>query len=234
VALVGAVFMALAEPFGAGTHSPLWVRLAYWIGLLTAGTLLVQVIGVLATRMDFYERRPWLWALLVTLIITPPMTVVVWAVSGTVFIGAVKLDQLPGYGIPVLVVSLVMLAVGVLADQVPYRTHAAPQGAPEPAFLKRLPAKLAGAELCAVQAEDHYLRLHTTNGQDMILMRLADALAELEGLEGAQTHRSWWVARAAVVGAERADGRAELTLKCGAVAPVSRTYAKALRTAGWF
>ena len=65
-------------------------------------------------------------------------------------------------------------------------------------------------------------------------MRLSDAVAELEGIEGAQTHRSWWVARTAVEGAQRGDGRATLSLKGGVEAPVSRAYAKALREAGWF
>ena len=65
-------------------------------------------------------------------------------------------------------------------------------------------------------------------------MRLADAVAELEGLEGAQVHRSWWVARDAVVGVTRGDGRATLTLKGGVTAPVSRRYAPALRKAGWY
>ena len=86
----------------------------------------------------------------------------------------------------------------------------------------------------AVEAEDHYLRLHTSRGQDLILMRLSDAIAELEGIEGAQTHRSWWVAKGAVEDARRGDGRAVLSLKGGVEAPVSRAYAKALREAGWF
>ena len=64
--------------------------------------------------------------------------------------------------------------------------------------------------------------------------RLSDAVAELEGIEGAQTHRSWWVAKSAVDSAHRADGRAILVLKSGAEAPVSRNYAKALRDEGWF
>ena len=85
-----------------------------------------------------------------------------------------------------------------------------------------------------MEAEDHYLRLHTSLGQDLILLRLADAIAELEGLEGAQTHRSWWVAKTAVASAERGDGRATLTLKDGAEVPVSRGYARQLRAAGWF
>ena len=85
-----------------------------------------------------------------------------------------------------------------------------------------------------MEAEDHYLRLHTSRGSDLILMRLADAVAELEGIEGAQTHRSWWVAKAAVVDARRGDGRAVLTLTNGVEAPVSRSYAGALRAAGWY
>ena len=127
-----------------------------------------------------------------------------------------------------------MTALAFLAAPPPDPDPRRPPGAPPPKFLARLPAQLAGAELYAVEAEDHYLRLHTSLGQDLILMRLADAIAELEGLEGAQTHRSWWVAKAAVADAERMDGRAMLTLKDGAEVPVSRGFAKALRAAGWF
>ena len=66
----------------------------------------------------------------------------------------------------------------------------------------------------------------------MILLRLSDAIAELDGLEGAQTHRSWWVARAAIADAKRGDGRAVIALPDGAEAPVSRTHVKTLRAAG--
>ena len=227
------VFMALTGPFGTGQGS-LWTRLAYWIGLMAAGTVLANIVARVAVRMDLFERRPWLWALLVALVITPPQTVLVWAVSGLVSMGALRPDLLPGYLPPVLLITLAMLALTVLAQRDPPQTHATPVGGPAPVFLNRLPAKLRGGELFAVQAEDHYLRLHTSRGQDIILMRLADALTELEGMEGAQVHRSWWVAKAAVVDAERGNGRAALTLRSGAVAPVSRTYARALRAAGWY
>ena len=84
-----------------------------------------------------------------------------------------------------------------------------------------------------MQSEDHYLRLHTSLGQELILMRLSDAVAELEGVEGAQVHRSWWVARAAIAQARRGEGRATLTLKDGSEVPVSRTYARRLRERSW-
>jgi DNA-binding LytR/AlgR family response regulator len=130
--------------------------------------------------------------------------------------------------------TLVMTALSFLVRRPATQTHAAAPSAPPPKFFARLPPQLTGAEIFAVEAEDHYLRLHTSLGQDLILMRLADAIAELEGVEGAQTHRSWWVARAAITSAERSDGRATLTLKDGAEVPVSRGFAKELRSAGWF
>jgi DNA-binding LytR/AlgR family response regulator len=233
VILAAGAFMTFMGPFGTGAGA-VGIRLAYWLGMMSAGTVLANAVVRFAPGMALYERRPWLWALLVTLVITPPQTVVVWLASGLVFMGRVKLALLPFYFPPVLIISLAMLALTVLTQRTPVQTHAVAGAPAEPAFLKRLPPKLRGGELLAIEAEDHYLRLHTTRGQDLILMRLVDALAELEGLEGAQVHRSWWVARAAVTGAERGGGRATLTLKSGAVAPVSRTYARALREAGWY
>jgi DNA-binding LytR/AlgR family response regulator len=68
----------------------------------------------------------------------------------------------------------------------------------------------------------------------MLLMRLSDALDQLAGLDGQQTHRSWWVAKPAVTGVKRAYGRAALTLANGAEAPVSRRFSRQLRTRGWY
>ena len=67
----------------------------------------------------------------------------------------------------------------------------------------------------------------------MILMRLADAIRELASLEGMQTHRSWWVAKQGMTELAKGDGRIALKLKSGVEAPVSRTYQKAVKDAGW-
>ncbi len=233
VILATGTFMALAGPFGTGV-GPLWIRLAYWLGLMTAGTLMSNLVVRLALSIDLFDRRPWLWAALVAVGITPPLTVLVWAASRATFRGAVRTPNIADVVLPVVVVTCGMLALTVLTQRTPLRTHAAPPGSPPSAFLDRLPPKLRGASLYAVQAEDHYLRLHTSLGQDIILMRLTDALVELEGMEGAQVHRSWWVAREAVIDAARGNGRAGLTLKGGVIAPVSRTYARSLREAGWY
>jgi DNA-binding LytR/AlgR family response regulator len=170
-----------------------------------------------------------------------PLTLLTWFLTARFFPGFGQASPrfLPSYFPIVLLVSVIMTAINYLvaeraARRETHATHAAAPGSGPPKFLERIPLKLRGGELYAIQAEDHYLRLHTSKGSDLILMRLADAVAELEGIEGAQVHRSWWVAKAAVTDARRADGRATLTLKTGAEAPVSRSYAGALRDAGWF
>jgi hypothetical protein len=178
------------------------------------------------TRFVNVDDRPWLTVAVMTAVITGPLSVIVWAATGLFFAQKLyPLAALPQLFGPVLVVTLAVTTVNVFLGRAqPVQTHAAP-ASPAPAspppvrFLDRLPLKLRGATLYAVQAEDHYLRLHTDRGSDLILMRLSDAVEELEGLEGARTHRSWWVARSAVRGVDRGDGRATLTLEGGLSVP---------------
>ncbi|CAN5146542.1 LytTR family DNA-binding domain-containing protein [soil metagenome] len=236
VTLAVAVFLAVSGAFDTA-RAPLLVRLGYWVLVLaTGGAIGVPVAKALERSGRFQTALPAVAVM--TLCIAIPQTFIVWALSGWIFFGAPRLADLPGFAVPVFVVTVGMSTLNVLAGRRPVMTHAPAPGGPSPPapvkFLERLPLKLRGADLHAVEAEDHYLRLHTDRGSDLILMRLSDAVAELEGLEGAQTHRSWWVAKDAVLDADRADGRAVLKLKGGAQAPVSRTYARALREAGWF
>ena len=203
--------------------------------MMLIGSLTGVGISIFTERFGLLEERPWLQGGLIVLLLTPPLTVLVWLTTTAFFCDCgLPVARIPGVVVPVLVVTVAMTALNYLIQRKPEETHAAPTGAAPPRFLDRLPPKLRGAELYAVSAEDHYLRLHTSKGQDLILMRLSDAVAELEGIEGARTHRSWWVAKDAVTGARRGDGRATLSLKGGVEAPVSRAYAGALRAAGWY
>jgi DNA-binding LytR/AlgR family response regulator len=102
------------------------------------------------------------------------------------------------------------------------------------AFAERLPLRLRGGQLIALAAEDHYLRVHTNVGNDLVLMRMADAVAYLGATDGARVHRSWWVARAAVTGHRRDGDRLLLLLEAGLEAPVSRAAKPVLAAAGWF
>lgn len=233
IAAGAGVFMALAGAFGTG-DAPLAGRLAYWVTVTLIGGLAGIVASELVDRGGWFDDRPALQGAVIVVALTIPLTLVIWAVSNLFFQREARLEHLPYFLGPVFVVTCVITALNYFTQRAPAETHAAPPGAAPPRFLERLPVRLRGADIHAVEAQDHYLRLHTSKGQDLILMRLSDAVAELEGLEGAQVHRSWWVARDAVAGARRGDGKATLTLTGGAQVPVSRAYAKALREAGWF
>ena len=99
-------------------------------------------------------------------------------------------------------------------------------------FVERLPPEKRGRLLC-LKTEDHYLRVYTDRGEELILLRLKDALRELETHDGRQVHRSYWVARAALAEAKRDGRKTFLRLTNGLEVPVSQTYLPELRSAGW-
>lgn len=236
VALAAGVVLALTGAFGMD-DAPMTIRLAYWLTVMLIGSLWGHICSRVVERFVDLETRPWLGVLVLTLVISGPLSVMVWAATALMFSSARSIDvaDLPLFLFPVTLVTAVLSALNIFLQRKPVQTHAAPVDGSAPArFPDRLPMKLKGATIRAVESEDHYLRIHTDRGSDLILMRLSDALIELEGLEGAQTHRGWWVARDAVRGVSRGDGRATLTLDGDIQAPVSRRYAKALRDAGWY
>ena len=67
----------------------------------------------------------------------------------------------------------------------------------EAALRARLPPHL-DAEIIALKAEDHYLRVYTAKGDTLIHYRFRDALHDLREMDGLQVHRSYWVRRAAI------------------------------------
>jgi hypothetical protein len=231
VAVVAALFLTFSGAFGTD-DTPIVRRLAYWFLLMFGGF----AFGSMIASFFFREGRRrtgnlWLDAGLAALLMSLPFTLVVWVANRALLTSAMPFANVPTLFGYVLLVSVVLTAINMLLET---RRAAVTSASPEPPkFLERLPPKLRGAEVWAVEAEDHYLRLHTSKGQDLILLRLADAIAELQGIEGLQVHRSWWVARDAITDAKRGDGRATLTLKDGAEVPVSRTYAGLLRERGW-
>ena len=232
--LVVGLVLAASGAFETG-RLPLILRFAYWIGLVLAGVLLARLIREPVVRSPLLGRSPWLAAAAIAFATALLMTLVVGVSNALILRPHLPWSRIYLVFPDVILVTASLTVLSILVRGGPSsRTHQAPEGAPPPRFLARFPAKLSGATLLAVEAEDHYLRLHTSKGQDLILMRLSDALPELEGIEGARTHRSWWVARSAIASAERAEGRATLTLLDGTQAPVSRSYVKPLRDAGWF
>lgn len=203
----------------------------YWTGLIAFGALCGQ--GAARLFEPVSQSWPdWTRYAAISILVSIPITGAVLSLQA--LLGDVHpLRVWPVIFFFVWVISAAVSAISYLTDR---RRHAGDAGTPQAgrALTDKLPVRLRRAEIRALQSEDHYLRVHTSAGDALILMRLADAMAAVEALDGAQTHRSWWVARAAVTDARPSGGRAVLILADGTEVPVSRTHAPRLREAGWF
>ena len=255
VMVVIGVVLALIGPFGSFEVS-FPSRLAYWVGLGLAGYACYRPIGWAVERAGTGLDLPvWLLWAIACLIATVPMTLVVAGLEriprGRPLPAFEVLTATYGY---VLVVGAIVTLVFFLIERsgaapepqaAPVALQApapAPAPAPVPApaqtsqgqprFFDRLPPHL-GTDLIALEMEDHYVRAHTALGSELILLRLRDAMAELDGIEGQQVHRSWWVARHAVEDVRRDGRNLRLVLPGGLEAPVARANAALLKEQGW-
>ena len=226
------VLLGFAGPFA--THPPLSapVRYAFWISMAFAGYAAAIAAEKLIPESSI--TRPELRLGAVALASALPLTfVAAWAIPlvrpGHVY----EPLQLPALFGPVVVVQLAIVLSLMRKSRVPpqalpvrsrHRSDAFPH-----ALLSRLPNRL-GEEIVALEAEDHYLRVHTALGSDLVLMRLSDAIAAIEPELGLQVHRSWWVAHDAIHEVIRSDQRTHLKLRNGLLVPVGRTYSGAVRS----
>lgn len=96
-----------------------------------------------------------------------------------------------------------------------------------PRIVLRLEPALRGA-LVSLSVRDHYVDVQTLAGRGTLLMRFGDAMAEVAPVEGAQVHRSHWVAWDRVMGLERGEGRLMLVMAEGPPVPVSRNHRERL------
>ncbi|HEX7819979.1 MAG TPA: LytTR family DNA-binding domain-containing protein [Sphingobium sp.] len=88
-------------------------------------------------------------------------------------------------------------------------------------------------EVLALESEDHYVRVHGVGGSELLLMRLRDAIAEMDGAPGEQTHRSWWIARDTIAEIVRTGRTLEIVLLDGTHAPVARDSVDRLERSGF-
>jgi hypothetical protein len=245
------IVLAVIGPFGSAAQ-PLALRLPIWIGFAWLGYAIYNPMGYFVERFGAALNLPgWgLWTGF-TLLATVPMSIAVWCIGFLPAAPAMpSASEALGAYLNVLVIGASITVIFILIER-------SNQAKPEPAagsaptqaevadgadigrdetrprFLDRLPPEL-GTALLALEMEDHYVRAHTALGSDLILLRMRDAVAELGDLEGAQIHRSWWVARGAVRDVVREGRNLRLVLENGLEAPVSRAKARPLRDAGWF
>lgn len=236
VAVSTAVGVALGVigPFGSYLNGSLAERVAYWTVCLWVGWL---AFGIALPLLTCWARRrgvsAWLW--------TPP-AVAILAVLPAALSRALALRLWPviervgwleWYGQCLAVSALIIAGVLWSSRARPEAEASAQQSEPLSSDPRdRLPPALGRTVLC-LQMEDHYVRVHTPQGSALVLMSLSQSMAGLKDVEGVQTHRSWWVARSAIIGVVEDGRRMRLRLKGGLEAPVSRARVGKLRDEGW-
>jgi DNA-binding LytR/AlgR family response regulator len=98
-------------------------------------------------------------------------------------------------------------------------------------LMLRLPPEKRGS-LQHLTMQDHYVEVVTDKGQELVLLRLGDAIAEVGDGQGIRIHRSHWVAFDAIRSVERVQGKVFVVSNGNTRLPVSRTYIPALKQAG--
>jgi len=227
-----AFFMALLGPLGSYFNGPLWQRVAFQLACFWPGILIFGALIRVVLRWRLKPTTTWL-----------AIGAIIVAVNGPFLIWVSWLGQLmwPIFKIlrPIdlyvqnLVTSApVVIGFTLLIQARMHKRELAEEAEAEPPTSFGLLGAAPSAILC-LQMEDHYVRVHTATGSRLVLATLAQAIAVLGQTDGLQVHRSWWVARRAVVRAV-ADGRnLRLQLVNGATAPVSRSAVAAVRAKGW-
>jgi hypothetical protein len=239
-AIAVGLLLGFAGPFGSYPAFPTATRYIFWLGLTAAGVVAAIAANALLPAARFRAGAIRIGA--VALISALPMTfVVAWAMSlvqpGRIYTP----QQLFALFWGVAAVQL-LVVYAATASSPPAGDGEAPGHSPVPpvpgdgaipaafpsALLSRLPPGIGG-DIIALETEDHYLRVHGAGGSALILMRMADAVALLDPRLGAQVHRRWWVAEAAVAGARTEGQKLSLRLINQTMVPVGRTFAAAAK-----
>ncbi|USQ95689.1 LytTR family DNA-binding domain-containing protein [Caulobacter sp. RL271] len=229
------LLMGFLGPFDS-ERMPAAHRYGYWMSCMVGGGLIgIGIDSLLKARVT----APWRRAVLVSLLMTPLVSA--WVLTSAVAILGAHFTPPNFLRLPaqVLPIALAVMLVRALVwrprpTRIETRTIVAPPTPDaETTFRKRLSARRRGARLIAIEAHDHYLKVHTDAGAELITLRFADALAELDKAHGWRVHRSWWIAAEAVEDVRWRRGTGEARLAGGLAAPVSRTYAPVLKEAGW-
>jgi hypothetical protein len=89
----------------------------------------------------------------------------------------------------------------------------------------RLPAN---AKLIAIKAEQHYIKIWSDQGSDLVRYRFRDLAENLRGYKGSQVHRSWWVNLDEVQSCRQSGRKLELLVGADLIVPVSLSYKNAV------
>jgi hypothetical protein len=226
--------LALTGPFGTHANLNLLERAGYWAIIAFGSYALGDLIGRLCD-LWIGTRHKALYILISGTLIGLGVCMIVLALTAILFglhlQSGADWTNLASLNVTIVAISIIIVAVLTFA-----RDHAS--GVPDiqsehqpPPLLKRI-ALEKRAPLVSLTVEDHYVRIQTLKGHELVLMRLSDAIKEVGETAGAQVHRSHWASFEQVTAVEKDGARTILQMRAGTPIPVSRANLPKLKKAG--
>ena len=242
-ATIVGVFLGIVGPFGSYLNGSVLTRIAYWVLSMWLGVVFYGSAFVLARLLAARSGVPPLIAtVFLVMAASLPQALATSALALYFWpnLAQLSLSQLDWFMQVLVLAGPVTLGyafwTGLLSPVRAARPapDRAASGEPDDAsgLFALLPPRL-GTDIVCMAMEDHYVRVHTALGSDLLLMPMARAVEDVAAIEGCRVHRSWWVARSAVL---RIDGPARtmrLRLVNGMDVPVARRTVTMLRGLGW-
>ena len=228
------VFVALVAgfsilgPFGTYEILTFWPRIIFWSLLMAGIGGLMHFAITLALHGDLLRVWPFVAKVAVgAMIAAVPSVALVIFMTGYFFETGVSPDAFPLLWAQVTVIGIV---AGVIEYRPTPRDAEMQPGTPRTRLHNRL--SFDGApDILSLSMHDHYVEVSTSSGSEMVLMRLSDAIAELDGLPGAKIHRSHWAASRHMTSLSRQGRRHAVTLTNGKELPVSASHLEAVTEA---
>ena len=221
------ILLGISGPFDTLRIIPLApLRVVYWV-IVVAVTFATGSFASLLVHTVMKYRSKWLNILISTCVIGIAVTIVLSVLNLIVF------DIWPSTWAELLNQFIIVTLISAVVEVGSFALGAGSptQNENAVALMQRLPWEKRGP-LVSLSAEDHYVRVTTTNGTKLLLIRLSDAIKEVGDTRGMQIHRSHWVALDQIQKVERSGDRGKVIMKDESSCPISRKYMPDVRAAG--
>jgi len=223
------LILGFLGPFGS-FQMPFIDRFIYWFIMFNLGFFIYH-LSHKATNWLFKNKNPHPIFLFVV-----PSLIAAIPLSILVGFATVQVGYQFDVSIPIFIILLPQVfLLGIIIDVIMRIIHERPSKDKKTlisqTFINRLPNHL-GNQLICFEMEDHYIQVHTKLGSHMLLMRMKDALVELNDYNGMQVHRSYWVCIDAIENIKKESRKAILIMSNGLEIPVSRKYLSKVKELG--
>jgi hypothetical protein len=229
---VASAILVVAGPFGTFENMTIPERLLFWPILLALSLIISYFVRAsvttVAPKQNQFSRDGIVIVLFSALFAPMPSLVSSLTAGGSP-------EPILTFFEAFLMILIVASAVVIIRHVLRIERRPEEEATDErPRFLRRLTGDVIPEQVLRLTVDDHYVEVYLSSGETQrVLIRFADAVNEMDGLEGMCVHRSHWVASQAIRAVEKCGGREFVVLSDDSRIPISRTYRPNLVEAGW-